>query len=62
MKNGKKWGLQIAQAAGYSHERGIIHSNLSTTLPPADFGGPRCVDLNLDGNLIYSFSDPWLTD
>lgn len=70
----RKWSLQIAEAVAYVHEKGIIHSNLSTTnvlvhkagqtanLILADFGGSRCCELGLDGNLIPDnpFSDPHL--
>ncbi|KAF2241481.1 kinase-like protein [Trematosphaeria pertusa] len=72
----KRWSLQVAQAVAYAHEMGIIHSNLSTTnvlvhqigqsldLLLADFGGSRCVELNLYGGLLPDdpFSDPCLTD
>ena len=72
----KQWSLQVAQAIAYVHEKGIIHSNLSTTnvlvhqvaqtpdLFLADFGGSRCVGLDLDGGLLPDdpFSDPCLTD
>ncbi|KAF1992914.1 kinase-like protein [Amniculicola lignicola CBS 123094] len=71
----RKWSLQIAEAVAYVHEKGIIHSNLSTTnvlvhkaaknpdLILADFGGSRCRELGLDGNLIPDepFCDPHLT-
>jgi serine/threonine protein kinase len=58
------WSVQIAEALAYVHERGIIHSNLSTTnvlvhqtgqttnLLLADFGGSRCRDLDLDGGML----------
>ncbi|KAF2254413.1 kinase-like protein [Trematosphaeria pertusa] len=72
----KKWSLQVAQAVAYTHETGVIHSNLGTTnvlvhqtgqnldLLLANFGGSRCVELNLDGGLLPDnpFSDPCLTD
>lgn len=70
----KKWSLQIAEAVAYTHEKGIIHSNLSTTnvlvcqagettdLILADFS--RCVELDLDGDLAPDdpFLDPQLTE
>ncbi|KAF2257938.1 kinase-like protein [Lojkania enalia] len=71
----EKWCLQIAEAVAYVHEKGIIHSNLGTTnilvhqagqtpdLLLADFGGSRCLELGLDGNLLPDdpFMDPQLT-
>jgi serine/threonine protein kinase len=60
----KDWSIQIAEALAYVHEKGIIHSNLSTTnvlvhetdqttnLILADFGGSRCRDLDLDGQML----------
>lgn len=69
-----KWSLQIAKAVAYVHEKGIVHSNLSTTnvlvhrtgettdLILADFGGSRCLELELDGLLLPDdpFFDPQL--
>jgi serine/threonine protein kinase len=71
----KEWSLQLAEAVPYVHEKGIVHSNLSTTnvlvhqtshcinLILADFGGSRCHDLSLDGGLLPDepFLDPKLT-
>lgn len=71
-----KWSLQIAEAVAYIHEKGIIHSNLSTTnvlvhrtgqttdLILADFGGSRCLELDLDGELLSDdpFMDPQLAN
>jgi serine/threonine protein kinase len=70
----RKWSLQIAKAVAYVHEKGIVHSNISTTnvlvhrtgettdLILADFGGSRCLELKLDGLLIPDdpFFDPRL--
>lgn len=72
----RKWSLQIADAVVYVHEKGIIHSNLSTSnvlvhqtgqsrdIVLADFGGSKCLDLNLNGRLLPDdpFFDPLLTD
>ncbi|KAH8723059.1 kinase-like domain-containing protein [Phaeosphaeriaceae sp. PMI808] len=72
----RKWSLQIAEAVSYVHEKGIIHSNLSTKnvlvhqagqstdLILADFGGSKCRDLGLDGHLLPDepFFDLTLTD
>ena len=72
----RKWSLQIAQAVAHLHEKGVVHSDLSTAnvlvhqtgqtldLFLADFGGSRCVQLNLYGGLLPDdpFSDPRLTD
>jgi len=72
----RRWSLQIAEAVAYVHEKGIIHSNLSTTnvlvhqtgqttdLILADFGGSRCLELDLDGMLIPDepFLDPLLSE
>jgi serine/threonine protein kinase len=71
----RTWSLQIAKALAHVHEKGIIHSNLSTTnvlvhdtgetldLLLADFGGSRCLELNLDGNLLpdHAYLDPQAT-
>lgn len=60
----RKWSLQIAEAVAYVHEKGIIHSNISTTnilvhqtnqtpdLVLADFGGSKCLELGLNGHLL----------
>jgi len=72
----KKWSLQVAKAVAYVHENGVIHMNLSTTnvllhqtgltidAILADFGGSRCLDLELSGNLIPDgpYLDPHLTE
>ncbi|KAF2680727.1 kinase-like protein [Lentithecium fluviatile CBS 122367] len=72
----KKWCLQIVEAVAYVHEKGIIHSNVGTTnilvhqtgqtmdLKLADFGGSRCLELGLNGDLIPDdpFLDRQLTD
>ncbi|KAF2006190.1 kinase-like protein [Amniculicola lignicola CBS 123094] len=71
----RKWSLQITEAVAHVHEKGIVHSNISTTnvlvhqtgqttdLILADFGGSRCVELGLDGELIPDdpFFNPHLT-
>ncbi|KAF2726452.1 kinase-like protein [Polyplosphaeria fusca] len=67
-----KWCLQAAESLSYTHENGIIHSDFSTTnilvhqgnIILADFGGSRCPELHLDGNLIPDdpFRDPQLTE
>jgi len=72
----RKWSLQIAEAVAYVHEKGVIHSNLSTRnvlvhqtgettdLILADFGGSRCLELDLNGMLIpdQPFLDPQLSE
>jgi len=71
----RKWSIQIAEAVAYVHQKGIIHSNLSTAnvlvhqtsqspdLILADFGGSRCLELDLDGQLLPDdlYFDPHLT-
>ncbi|KAF2024858.1 kinase-like protein [Setomelanomma holmii] len=68
----EKWSLQVAEAVSYVHDNGIIHSNLSTEnvlvhgtgqrtdLILADFGGSKCLDLDLNGHLLPDepFFDP----
>lgn len=72
----KRWCLQVAQAVAHAHDKGVIHSNLGTRnvlvhrndrsldLLLADFGGSRCVELDLDGGLLPDdpFFDPCLRD
>lgn len=68
----EKWSLQIAEAVAHVHEKHIVHSNLSTAnvlvhqgdIVLADFGGSRCRELGLDGQLIPNepYFDPNFTD
>ncbi|KAH8707562.1 kinase-like domain-containing protein [Phaeosphaeriaceae sp. PMI808] len=68
----RKWSLQISEAVAYAHSKGIVHSNLSawnvlvheTNLCLVDFGGSRCCELGVDGNLLPDapFGDPQLTN
>lgn len=68
----EKWCLQIAEAVAYVHEKRIVHSNLSTVnvlvhqgdIVLADFGGSRCRELGVDGQLIPNdpYFDPKFTD
>jgi len=72
----KKWCLQLANSVTYIHENDIIHMNLSTTnvllhrtgqttdAILADFGGSRCLKLDLHGGLIPDdpYRDPQLTE
>jgi serine/threonine protein kinase len=68
----KTWSLQIAEALAHVHRKGIIHSNVCPnnvlvhkgSLILADFGGSRCRELDLDGQLLPDppFFDPRLTD
>jgi serine/threonine protein kinase len=72
----KNWSIQLAQALAYTHEKGIIHKNLSTTnvllhkgdhainVVLADFGASQWLELNIFGDLVPDdpYRDPYLKE